>query len=206
MGKQTYNQIAGQSTERIIAISDGVFAVALTLLVLEIKVPFLEELKSERELIEAFIPLFPKFLVYFLAFMTAGIFWMGHSAQYTCIEKSDRNLNWINLLFLLFVTMLPFSTAFLGDYIEFKFPIGIYWFNIFAMGLLLYFNWHYACKRGFVSEEMISKMDYGIKRRIIVAQSLYLFGALLCFINPIVSISFIIVVQLNYAFAFIKER
>ena len=59
MGKQTYNQIAGQSTERIIAISDGVFAVALTLLVLEIKVPFLEELKSERELIEAFIPLFP---------------------------------------------------------------------------------------------------------------------------------------------------
>jgi uncharacterized membrane protein len=88
--------------------------------------------------------------------MTAGIFWMGHSAQYTFIEKSDRNLNWINLLFLLLSPCYPFLPH-LGDYIEFKFPIGIYWFNIFAMGLLLYFNWHYACKRGFVSEEMISK-------------------------------------------------
>lgn len=206
MSNKTYNQIAGQSTERIIALSDGVFAVALTLLVLEIRVPVMEGIKGEGEIIQKFVPLLPKFLVYFLAFMTAGIFWLGHSAQYKHIEKSDRNLNWINLLFLLAVTMLPFSTAFLGDYINLKFPISVYWFNIFLLGLMLYINWAYACKNNFVSDEAKTLVDKAIRRRIIVAQSLYLFGALLCFINTYLSIAFIIAVQLNYAFPFFPVK
>jgi uncharacterized membrane protein len=78
--------------------------------------------------------------VYFLAFLTGGIFWMGHSAQYKNIDDSDRNLSWINLIFLLSVTLLPFSTAFLGDYINFKFAIFIYWLNLLFMGFILYIN------------------------------------------------------------------
>lgn len=206
MNKKSYNQIAGQSTERIIGISDGIFAVALTLLVLEIRIPVMEEIKTEAELLKVFMSLSPKFLVYFLAFMTAGIFWMGHSAQYKVIEKSDRNLNWINLLFLLCVTMLPFSTAFLGDYIDFKLAIFVYWLNIFLMGLMLFINWNYVYKNEFVSEENRKLMNYGIRKRIIVAQSLYFLGLLLCFISSYLSIAFIIVVQLNYAFPFVKER
>ena len=73
MSTNSYNKIAGKDTGRIIAISDGVFAVALTLLVLEIRVPVLETIKSDTELIAAFILLKSKFLVYFLAFMTTGI-------------------------------------------------------------------------------------------------------------------------------------
>ncbi|MCO5230989.1 MAG: TMEM175 family protein [Chitinophagales bacterium] len=206
MNKKSYNQIAGQSTERIIGISDGIFAVALTLLVLEIRIPVLEEIKTETELLKVFVSLYPKFLVYFLAFMTAGIFWMGHSAQYKVIEKSDRNLNWINLLFLLCVTMLPFSTAFLGDYIDFKLAIFVYWMNIFLMGLMLFINWNYAYNNGFVSEGNRALMNYGIRKRIIVAQSLYFLGLLLCFISSYLSIAFIIIVQLNYAFPFVKEK
>lgn len=195
-----YNKIAGQDTGRIIAISDGVFGVALTLLVLEIRVPVMESIHSEQDLISAFMELKEKFLVYLLAFMTTGIFWVGHASQYKHIEKSDRNLNWINLLFLLFVSMLPFTTAFLGDYTSYKFPIFIYWINIFMLGVMLYTNWIYAVKKDFVNEETKNLVDEPLKKRIVVAQSLYALGALLCFISPLLSIGFIILIQINYAF------
>lgn len=204
MQKKYYNNIAGQDIGRIIAISDGVFAVALTLLVLEIRVPLLDIIHSEKELVVQFLLLKSKFLVYLLAFMTTGIFWLGHSSQYKHIEKSNRNLNWINLIFLLFVTMLPFTTAFLGDYTNFKFPIFIYWFNIFMLGILLYINWNYAYKKGFVSEDTKVEINAPLRKRIIYAQTLYFIGALLCFINPYISITFIILIQMNYAFGFVS--
>ncbi len=198
------NKIAGHDTGRIIAISDGVFGVALTLLVLEIRVPPFENIHSEGELIHLFWSLKEKFLVYLMAFMTTGIFWLGHSSQYKHIVKSDRNLNWINLVFLLFVTMLPFSTAFLGNYIHFRFPIFIYWFNIFMLGAMLYINWIYALGKNFVNPESKNEVDKALKNRIIIAQSLYAAGALMCFINPVLSIVFIILVQANYAFAYLS--
>ncbi|HRN49343.1 MAG TPA: TMEM175 family protein [Niabella sp.] len=205
MSKIHYNLIAGRDTGRIIAISDGVFGVALTLLMLELRVPVMEGIHSDKQLIDTFLNLGPKFLVSFLAFMTTGIFWMGHSAQYKHIEKSDRNLSWLNLLFLLTVILLPFSTSFLGNYTNYKFPIAIYWLNIFLMGAMLYVHWAYAYKHGFVSTETREIVNKPLRTRIIIAQTLYFFGALMCFISPYLSIAFIIAVQLNYAFAFIND-
>ncbi len=200
--KLTFNKLAGQNAERINAISDAVFGVAMTLLVLEIKVPELEGHETELELMHAFFALMPKFLVYFLSFMTAGIFWVGQSAQFRHIEKSDRNLIWINLLFLLFVSVLPFSTAFLGDHISFKFSVMLYWVNILLLGVFLYINWNYAYRKGFINEEHREEVYDPIRKRIISAQAFYFIGALLCFINPYLSIAVIIAIQLNYAFAF----
>ncbi|MGN7787071.1 TMEM175 family protein [Niabella sp. 22666] len=199
-----YNKIAGHDTGRLIAISDAVFGVAMTLLVLEIKVPEIEG--GNKDLATAFLQLMPKFLVYFLSFMTAGIFWMGQSAQFEHIKKSDRNLSWINLLFLLFVSVLPFTTAFLGDYIKHEFAIAIYWLNIFLLGITLYINWNYAVKHGFVPAEDKDEVSDAIKKRIISSQTLYFIGALLSFINSYLAIGVIIAIQLNYAFAFFRGK
>lgn len=199
----SYNNIAGRDTGRLIAISDAVFGVAMTLLVLEIKVP--EVKGTDKELMMAFLGLLPKFMVYFLSFMTAGIFWMGQSAQFDHIRKSDRNLSWITLLFLLFVAVLPFTTAFLGDYLDHKFALGLYWFNIFLLGLILYINWSYAERKGLVSDTD-KQIGTVIKRRIVTAQTLYLLGALLGLINPYWGIGVIIIIQLNYAFAVISNK
>lgn len=196
-----YNHIAGKDVGRSIAISDGVFAVALTLLMINVSVPIIEGVRSERDLIFEFCKLMPKFLVSFLAFMTTGIFWTGHAAQYAHIKESDRNLSWLNLLFLLPVTLLPFSTALLGNYINFKFPIAIYWLNLFLMGALLYLHWSYAYKHHFINSETRELVDRPMRARIITAQTLYLISALLCFISPYLSVALIILVQLNYAFA-----
>ncbi|NLR64481.1 DUF1211 domain-containing protein [Chitinophaga varians] len=205
--KLSYNKIAGKNTQRIEAISDGIFAVAMTLLVLEIKVPAAEGKLTEGELAHVLLAQMPRFLVYFLSFMTAGIFWVGQSAQFAYIEKSDRNLNWLSLLFLLFVSLLPFSTAFLSDYTNYKFAIFVYWFNILMLGVSLYINWSYAVRQRFVETESdLEAISGAIKRRIIVAQLLYFAGALLCFINTYLSIGFIILVQLNYAFGIVAGR
>jgi len=200
---RTYNQIAGQKVSRLEAISDGVFAIALTLLVLDIKIPSREGIKKEGELLSSLLHLMPRFLSYFLSFMTLGIFWTGHTTQFNYIEKSDRNLNWICLFFLLFVSILPFTTGFLGEYMDFKISIGLYWLNIFLLGLVIYVHWDYAYHHDYISgtENEKKLTDKLIRKRIVVAQSLYALGALLCFINNYLSIIFIILVQLNYALA-----
>ncbi|MBN9298950.1 MAG: DUF1211 domain-containing protein [Filimonas sp.] len=199
--QKTYNQIAGQKVQRIEAISDGVFAIALTLLVLDIKVPVADAIHSEADLIKTFCGLTPRLLTYFLSFMTLGIFWTGQTVQYSYIEKSDRHLNWLSLFFLLFVSILPFTTAFLSEHIEYKFSVGLYWANIFALGVTLYIHWVYAERHGYVTlppaeNEVVSK---AVKKRIVVAQTLYAIGAACCFISIYLSITVIILIQLNYA-------
>src|SRR5580658_9411664 len=76
-----YNRIAGQSVERLAALSDGVFAVAMTLLVLDLHAPAAEAIHSERDLLHALAPLAPRLLVYLMSFMTLGIFWVGQQVQ-----------------------------------------------------------------------------------------------------------------------------
>jgi len=203
-----YNRIAGQNVRRIEALSDGVFAIAFTLLILELKVPGNEGVVSESDLLHSLKPLLPKFLIYFLTFMTMGIFWTGQGVQLNYIEKYDRNLNWCTIFFLAVITLFPFTTAFLGEHIHFKLAIGLYWLNIILAGILIYSHWAYAYRNNYLSVEGNERtaIDKAVRKRVIVAQSLYLVGALLCFINTYLSIGFIILVQLNYAFAIISKK
>ncbi len=202
-----YNLISGFRLQRIEAISDGVFAIALTFLALDIKVPASELIHTEKELITTFLALAPKLLTYFLSFITLGIYWLAQSTQFHYIDKSDRNLNWINLFFLLSVSILPFTTAFLSEYIQFKFSIFIYWFNLSLLGLLLGLNWFYAKKNNYLSgENNVQKaVTKAIKKRIIESQVLYTIAVLLCFVNTYISILLLIVIQLNYAFAIFSK-
>jgi uncharacterized membrane protein len=198
-----YNQISGQNIQRIEFLSDGVFAIAITLLVLDIRVPIRDNISSEKDLIIAFFKLTPKLLTYFLSFMTLGIFWTAHSTQFHFIEKSDRNFNWLNLSFLLFVTTTPFTTAFLSEYITFKFAIAVYWLNLFLLGTMLRRMFRYADKHDYFKTDIIEKAEIkkAMMLRGIVAQSLYALGALLCFINTYLSITFLTMVQLFFALA-----
>ena len=208
MAAHTYNQVAGRRLNRIEALSDGVFAIAMTLLVLELKVPVSEAIRTENDLWHAFLHLKTELLTYFLSFMTLRIFWVGQSVQLQHIEKSDRNVVWINIFFLMIISLLPFTTSFLSNHIEFKLAIALYWLNIFLLGLVIYINWSYVMRHHYVNpgDIPISDLDKAVKTRVIIAQTLYAIGALLCFINNYVSIFFIIAVQLNYAFAVFGKR
>ena len=196
-----YNQIAGQSAERLAALSDGVFAVAMTLLVLDLRAPAADVIHSEHDLWHALLPLAPRLLMYMMSFMTLGIFWVGQQTQLNHLQRSSRSLTWIHLTFLFVVTVTPFSTALLAEHIQYRTALLLYWFNIFLLGATLYWSWVCAEGSHLVKSEMPPHVSDAIRRRIVIAQSLYAIGALLCVINPYWSIGFIVLVQLNYVLA-----
>ena len=196
-----YNIVAGQNRERLAGLSDGIFAVVMTLLVLDLRVPSVEAVSSEQELLGALGELSVRLLPYVMSFMTLGIFWVGQQTQLNQFVRSDRNLTWIHLGFLLAVTLMPFSTGLLAEFPTYRTALVIYWLNILVLGLALYVSWWYAWRAGLVREDTSPDMKAATERRIIYAQGLYAFGALLCVFNTYVSIVFIILVQLNYVFA-----
>lgn len=196
----SYNEIAGRSLERIGALSDGVFAVAMTLIVLEIRVPSVA-VATDAALWSALTTLGPRFLTYLLSFMTLGIFWNGQQTQLHYMARADRHLAWIHIVFLALIALMPFSTSLLAEFIDLRLALVIYWANILVIGLALYAGWIYGLRAGLVGEVVTPPIDAAVRRRILVAQALYAFGAALCVINPIVSIGFIVLVQLNFAVA-----
>jgi uncharacterized membrane protein len=203
MPQNGYNQFAGQRIGRIEALADGVFAIAMTLLVLDIKVPSAEGTLTETAMWLTFVhTVGPKLVIYFLGFMTLGIFWMGHSTQFRVINRTDRHLTWLSIFFLMFISLIPFSTSFLSEHIDFKVAIWIYWLNIFLAGITLLAHWYYACFRQLIDNTLEGEAIYkAVRNRILIAQSLYLAAALLSFINNFVSVGATLLIQLNYALA-----
>jgi len=197
----SYNRIAGQSVERLAALSDGVFAVAMTLLVLDLRAPAVEAIHHERDLWLALGALAPRLAMCAMTFMTLGIFWVGQQTQLNHLTRSDRGLSWMHLLFLFAVSMTPFSTMLLASFIAYRIALLVYWVNLLLLGGTLYFTWVCALGLGLVRDDIPTAVAAAIKRRIVIAQALYAFGALLCLVNTYVSIGFIVLVQLNYAIA-----
>jgi uncharacterized membrane protein len=202
----SYNRIAGRSVERLAALSDGVFAVAMTLLVLDLRVPAMEAVHSEHELWRALVALSPRLLMYMMSFMTLGIFWIGQQTQLNHLARSDRSLSWIHMLFLFAVSITPFSTTLLAEYPGYRTALLLYWVNILLLGSSLYFSWVCAMGTGLVKDDLPPEVPVAIKRRIVVGQLLYAFGALLCVFSTYWSVAVIVLVQLNYAIAPFARR
>jgi len=209
----SYRQIAGVSLDRLAALSDGIFAVAMTLLVLGLSVrvnvmvhparPLWAPgaLSSEHAVWDVLRALGPHVLTYLMSFLTLGIFWVGQQTQLNHFGRSDRDLTWIHLVFLLGVALMPFSTMLLADYITYRLAVAVYWLNIVLLGALLYAGMRYAKRARLIKEDVTAEMTAASERRIIAYQALYAFGALLSVFSTYLSIGFIVVVQLNAAIA-----
>ena len=196
-----YNAIQGRSLERLAALSDGIFAVAMTLLVLDIHIPSAEHVHSEAELLQALGGLAPQWIAYLMSFLTLGIFWAGQQTQLNHIREGSRDLAWIHLGFLFTITLMPLTTRLLAEFIQFRSALVLYWLNILLPGAMLYWSWTYCSKLDLIREDTPQEVRAAICRRVLIAQSLYAFGTLLCVFNNYVSIAFIVLVQLNYAIA-----
>jgi uncharacterized membrane protein len=196
-----YNRIQGRSVERLAALSDGIFAVAMTLLVLDLHVPSAAEVHGERALLMALTALGPQWVAYGMSFLTLGIFWAGQQTQLNHIGEGSRDLAWIQLGFLFSITLLPFSTRLLAEFISYRGALLLYWLNILAPGVMLYWSWKYATHTELIKDDTPEEVRASICKRIVIAQSLYAAGAALCVISTWVSIAAIVLVQLNYAIA-----
>jgi len=111
--RQEGDEAAEEGIGRILALSDGVFAIAVTLLILDIAVP---ATTSDDELGKALLDLWPRYLAYGLSFLVISRFWVIHRQAFRLIVRDDPALVWLNLLLLLFIAFLPFPTAVLGEH------------------------------------------------------------------------------------------
>jgi uncharacterized membrane protein len=194
----TYNRIAGHSVERLAALSDGIFGVAMTLLLLDVHIPRPEQIHTEMDLLRALAAISPTLLVYLMSFITLGIYWVVQQTQLNHLESSDRQLTWMYLAFLFCVTLVPFSTNFLTDFIPYRTALLAYWFNILLLGTVLLFCWNRAVKVKLVKQDVSAEVCKAIYHRIIYGQFLYAVGASICVFSTRLSIACIILVQLNY--------
>jgi uncharacterized membrane protein len=196
-----YRQIAGASVERLSALSDGIFAVAMTLLVLGLSVRSVAALHgSERKFWDDVLgPLWPHLLTYLMSFLTLGVFWVGQQTQLHHLRRTNRDLSWIHLVFLLFVSLMPFSTVLVADYITYRLAIVVYWLNIALLGAVLFAGQWYANRAGMFKDDVTAEVVAAMRRRIAVYQALYAAGVLLSVVSTYASIGFIVAVQLNAA-------
>ena len=196
-----YNRIAGGSLERLAALSDGIFAVAMTLLVLDLRLPAAGAVHGEAGLGRALLALAPHLVVYLMSFLTLGIFWVGQQTQLNHLARADRDLAWIHLAFLFAVTLMPFSTRLMTAFLAYRVALVAYWANILLLGVMLFASWRYATRAGLVRDDAPAGIGRSVERRIVIAQALYAGGAALCAIDTYWSLGFIVLVQLNYALA-----
>ena len=197
-----YNQIANRSIERIGALSDGLFAIAMTLIVLEIRVPTLDGGATDAQLATALGDLAPRFVTYLLSFLTLGIFWNGQQTQLSYVERGNRDLSWLELVFLAVIALFPFTTSLLAENIDVRLALALYWLNIFVSGLLLYAIWTYAERARILREGTGPEVGAAIRRRIGIAQLLYFVGLLIgLVVGTYPAIAWIVLVQLNFAIA-----
>jgi len=156
-GPREGRRIEGDSRglDRILALSDGVFAIALTLLVLNIEVPTIPEDLVAEELPGALLNLWPKYLSYVISFVVIVFFWMSHHSIFGVIKDYDRVLMWLNSLFLMFVAFLPFPTALMGEYGDQQVVVVIYAGSLAVTRLLLSLVWwHVSGKPGLANIDM----------------------------------------------------
>jgi uncharacterized membrane protein len=203
----SYRQIAGVSLARLAALSDGIFAVAMTLLVLGLSVKSASELhlpgspSAHQVWADVLRPLGPHLLTYVMSFLTLGVFWVGQQTQLNHLHRSNRDLTWIHLAFLLCVSLMPFSTMLVADYITAQLAIVAYWLNILLLGAVLYLSLWYASRAKLLKEDVTAEVTAAMQRRIVVYQALYAVGALLSAASTYAAIGFIFAVQLNAAIA-----
>src|SRR5918999_2154388 len=137
---------AGRDRDRIVNLSDGVFAIAITLLVLDIRAPDIPQNMVSSELPSVLLSLWPKYLSYVLSFVGISAFWLIHHSIFRSITAYDRVLLYLNFLFLMLVAFLPFPTSLLGEYGDHQLPVAIYAATL-AVGRLLLTAIHWYSTR-----------------------------------------------------------
>ena len=121
--------------------------------------------------------------------------------QFNHLDHSDRNLTWMHIAFLASVSLIPFSTALLAQFIRYRLALIVYWLNILLLGIVVYATWKCALTGGLLKSDLPDDIRCAVERRILVAQALYALGALLCVFSTFWSIAFIVLLQLNFAIA-----
>ncbi len=199
--------VAGLTTGRITAFSDGVFSIAITLLVLNLRVPTVLPSESPGNVLDQLRTQWPNLLSYILSFVIIGIYWIAHHNMFHYIKRSNRAFLWINILLLMCVAFIPFPAGLLGQFSFIEQPLLarvaeiIYASNLILTNLMLSLLWWYATSNHrLVDQDIDPHFVRTVNRRNMTAPLVYLVSIGLSFLSPLASLIVFFLFPLYYIF------
>ena len=167
---------------RVEALSDGLFAIAMTILVLGFKLPTLPADSPNVMVAPAILALWPAMVTYFIAFIGLGVFWILHHMVFHVIRVVDGVLLWLTILFFLFISVLPFTVQLVNDFPRAQVTPVLFGANFAIVGWLLYFQWLYVIsKPRLQADHLTSEYRRVTNTRIIIAPITATLTTLICF-------------------------
>jgi uncharacterized membrane protein len=195
-------------TGRIEAFSDGVFAIAITLLVIEIGVPQVEG--EGTPLFGALVEQWPSYFGYVISFLQIGVIWANHHNRFRFIVRSDHVLLFLNILFLMCVAFIPFPTALLADYLrgaERATAGAVYAGTLAVTAVFFTLLWLYAATNyRLIDRNLDPFLVRAMTRRYVLGMVAYLFAFILAFINVAASLILIVILALIFVLPEPGER
>lgn len=172
----------GFNTSRIENLTDGVYSIAMTILVLGIKVPAgLDSSQATRIFsTKVYVPL----MIYFLSFLIIGTYWVGTHIQHHFTAKTDRILLWLNILLLMIIAVIPFSASFLNNYRDDKDSIIFYSINLLSASLCHLLMLYYSRKKKFLKPYVTRVVFNSVRTRILLPTMFYVLAIAVSFYQP----------------------
>lgn len=161
-------------SHRIETLVDAVFAIAMALLVLQVPLPVLPDAPNAEGVLAALTAVLPAVGSYAVSFLILGTFWMGHDQQFRHIRRVDRTLVWLNLLLLLGVGFVPFTTVFLARYPLQPVALVVYGGTLLLIGIVLFAHWGHAVGHGCAGDEVTPEMAELVRERMSMGMVAYL--------------------------------
>lgn len=132
--------------DRVLFLSDGLFAIALTILVIDLRLPDLPAVAGSGEIADAIAELVPRVFAYALSFTIISLYWVAHLRRFKLIDRTDVRLAYLNLLLLAFIALIPFPTSLIGEHGDQALPVVLYAGTLSAAGIAGFVSWVYALK------------------------------------------------------------
>ncbi len=197
------DQMDQKETARVEAFSDGVFSIAITLLVLGIKVPSIHDLLPGQSLFQVLGTQWPSFLSYLISFFTILIMWVQHHRLFTLIKHIDLPFLYLNGFLLLIVTFVPFPTAVLAEHIQHEnartaalLYTGTYVFIALAYNAL----WHYAAwKRRLIGIRVPEKVIHEVTRQYLLGPTVFFAAFVLCYFHIVAGLVTCVALDIFFA-------
>jgi uncharacterized membrane protein len=174
----------GRDLSRVVAFTDGVMAVAITLLVLNIEVPILPESAGEDELVDELVELLPSLAAYALSFALIGRYWVIHHRLFEGLRSFDGLLMTLNLLFLALIALMPFATDLSDRYGEEPIAAAIFGFTVGSAGLVHWLMARHILRAGHAHDWHLPRMQRSAGRGSLLITLVFFSSVPLAFIDP----------------------
>ncbi len=173
-------------TNRLEALTDGIFAIAMTILVVSLDIPHLSGGAANGDVSFFLFGQAHKILNYFLSFVLLAVFWIQHHEQSHVTDRTDNSHLWINMFLLMFISLIPFTTSLISTFTFDRLDEGIFGFNILLIGILFYANLYYAGTRDCISKNCKDQptLMQSLKAKAIITPAVAIAGIIFALFTP----------------------